>query len=147
MEREEGFLMGETSGIFAARRRSLAALLLALPAGLSAACASAQTPVAPAQLLFLFQYSRGPAWREGVPMRAQGLGPHAAYMQQLQNDGRLFAGGGYVSDDGGMAIVTAANIDEARAILSADPAITSGIFVAELREWRVRFRTDAPLPR
>lgn len=119
---------------------------------LSAACASAQTPVeAPAaassQQLYLFQYSTGPAWREGVPMREQGLGPHAAYMQQLQNEGRLFAGGGYASDDGGMAIVTAASAEEASAILAADPAITSGIFVAELRHWRVRFRTDEPLPR
>jgi uncharacterized protein YciI len=140
--------MLEPSGFMAARRRSLAALLLALPVGLSAACASAQTAPAQApQQLFLFQYSRGPAWREGVPMRQQGLGPHAAYMQQLQNEGRLFAGGGYASDDGGMAIVTAASIEEARAILAADPAITSGIFVAELRHWRVRFRTDAPLPR
>lgn len=79
-------------------------------------------------------------------MRQQGLGPHAAYIQQLQNEGRLFAGGGYASDDGGMAIVTAANIEEARAMLAADPAITSGIFVAELRHWQVRFRSDQPLP-
>lgn len=131
------------------RRQALAAVFTA--AFLSAsACASAQThaPAASAaQQLFLFQYSRGPAWREGVPMREQGLGPHAAYMQQLQDQGRLFAGGGYASDDGGMAIVTAADIDEARAMLAADPAITSGIFVAELRHWRPRFRTEAPLPR
>lgn len=80
-------------------------------------------------------------------MREQGLGPHAGYMQQLQTEGRLFAGGGYASDDGGMAIVTAASAEEARAILAADPAITSGIFVAELRHWRVRFRTEEPLPR
>jgi uncharacterized protein len=132
-----------------ARRAALSVIaavaMLAVPA-----CASAQagtTEAPPAPQLFLFQYSRGPAWREGVPMRQQGLGPHGAYMQQLQNEGRLFAGGGYASDDGGMAIVTAAGIEEARAILAADPAITSGIFVAELRDWRVRFRTDAPLPR
>ncbi len=119
--------------------------LLAAPA-----CVSAQTPTAEttdSQQLFLFQYSPGPAWREGVPMREQGLGPHGAYMRQLQDEGRLFAGGGYASGDGGMAIVMCGNIDEARAILAADPAITSGIFVAELRHWRPRFRTDDPLPR
>jgi hypothetical protein len=98
------------------------------------------------QQLYLFQYSPGPAWREGVPMRQQGMGPHGAYMQQLQDEGRLFAGGGYASDDGGMAIVTAAGIEEAAAMLAADPAIQSGIFVAELRHWRPRFRTDTPLP-
>jgi len=122
--------------------------VLTLAFALAPACASAQSEEAPAaaQQLFLFQYSPGPAWREGVPMRQQGLGPHAAYMQQLQNEGRLFAGGGYASDDGGMAIVSAANIEEARAMLAADPAVSSGIFVAELRHWRVRFRTETPLP-
>lgn len=127
------------------RAALVAMALLAAPA-----CVHAQTPpadAAAAQQLFLFQYSRGPAWRDGVPMREQGLGPHGAYMRQLQDEGRLFAGGGYASDDGGMAIVTCASIDEARAILAADPAITSGIFVAELRHWRPRFRTDDPLPR
>jgi hypothetical protein len=46
-----------------------------------------------------------------------------------------------------MAIVMCADADEARAILAADPAITSGIFVAELKQWTPRFRTDEPLPR
>ena len=127
------------------RAAILGLTLLAAPA-----CVHAQAPPAEAatsQQLFLFQYSRGPAWREGVPMRDQGLGPHGAFMRQLQDEGRLFAGGGYSSDDGGMAIVMCADIDEARAILAADPAITSGIFVAELRHWRPRFRTNDPLPR
>lgn len=127
----------------------LRAVALALCIALSPACATAQTQPATApatQQLFLFQYSPGPAWREGVPLREQGLGPHGAYMRRLQTEGRLFAGGGYASDDGGMAIVTAASEAEARAILSADPAITSGIFVAELRRWVPRFRTDQPLP-
>lgn len=126
------------------------AAMLAMALVAASACVHAQTPSAEAadsQQLFLFQYSRGPAWRDGVPMRQQGLGPHGAYMRQLQEQGRLFAGGGYSSDDGGMAIVMCANIDEARAILAADPAITSGIFVAELRQWTPRFRTDEPLPR
>lgn len=125
--------------------------MLALALAAAPACAMAQpqtqTEAAAAQQLFLFQYSRGPAWRDGVPMREQGLGPHGAYMRQLQEQGRLFAGGGYSSDDGGMAIVMCGSIDEARAILAADPAITSGIFVAELKQWTPRFRTAEPLPR
>lgn len=128
------------------RRRAFAASLAAVFAGASA-CASAQTPAPQtARQLFLFQYSPGPAFRAGAPLREQGLGPHAAYIQQLLNEGRLFAGGGYASDDGGMAIVMAADLDEARAMLAADPAITSGIFIAELRHWRPRFRTETPLP-
>ena len=129
---------------------AMRALALTIAVALTPACATAQQAqmeTAATQQLFLFQYSRGPAWRDGVPMREQGLGPHGAYMRQLQEQGRLFAGGGYASDDGGMAIVMCANIDEARAILAADPAITSGIFIAELRQWTPRFRTDEPLPR
>lgn len=124
------------------------AMALALCAiGACANSANAQQAQAEmSQQLYLFQYSPGPAWRAGVPMREQGLGPHGAYMQRLMNQGRLFAGGGYVDTDGGMAIVVAPSMDEARAILTADPAIVSGIFVAELRHWRPRFRTDAPLP-
>lgn len=130
-------------------RSIVRALLLAASLAAAPACVHAQAPSAEtvaSQQLFLFQYSRGPAWREGVPMREQGLAGHGAYMRQLQDQGRLFAGGGYTSDDGGMAIVMCADIHEARAILAADPAITSGIFVAEVRHWRPRFRTDDPLP-
>jgi uncharacterized protein YciI len=67
-------------------------------------------------------------------------------MAQLQAEGRLFAGGGSVGADGGLAIVLAADIEEARAVLAADPAVVSGIFVGELRQWRPRFRSDDPLP-
>jgi uncharacterized protein len=110
----------------------------------------AQTP--PAQAvesgdMFLFIYRQGPAWRAGAPMAEQGLGPHAAYMQRLFSEGRLIAGGQFMSGEGGMAVLVAANADEARAMLEADPAITSGIFVATLEQWRPRFRSDAPLPR
>jgi uncharacterized protein YciI len=128
-------------------RRLLLAAAFTAPALGACATAAAQTDAAPAgRQLFLFQYAPGPAWRAGVPMREQGLGPHAAYMGQLQSEGRLFAGGGYASDDGGMAIVMAASEDQARAMLAADPAIVSGIFVAQLRHWRPRFRIETPLP-
>lgn len=96
--------------------------------------------------LFLFQYTPGPTWRADVPMAKQGLGPHAAYMGQLFEQGRLFAGGGYTNVDGGMAIVIASDIDEARAMLAADPAVVDGIFAAELRQWMPRFRAEGPLP-
>jgi uncharacterized protein YciI len=79
-------------------------------------------------------------------MNRQALGPHAAYWRQLVADGRAFAAGGFTGSDAGMAIVVAADIEEARAILEVDPAITSGVFVAEIEQWRPRFRTETPLP-
>ncbi|GAN00438.1 hypothetical protein U91I_04104 [alpha proteobacterium U9-1i] len=114
---------------------------------LSAVKANAQPDAtSEARQLYLFLYRPGPAWREGVPLRQQGLAPHAAYMQELQNQGRLFAGGRFGSDDGGMAIVLAADEAEAAALLAADPAITSGIFAADLKHWIPRFRVQTPLP-
>lgn len=132
-------------------RAILGAILLSMAPACATGSAQGTSGMIPsrteaARQLFLFQYSPGPAWRTGVPMREQGLGGHAAYMQRLQAEGRLFAGGGYTSDDGGMAIILAGDSDEARAILAEAPAITSGIFVAELRHWVPRFRVETPLP-
>ncbi len=122
-------------------------LLLALmpvPAGAQAPAQPGPAATAPRQL-FLFLYRPGPAWRAGVPMREQDLRAHGAYHARLVREGRSVAGGGYVGEDGGMAIVRAASLEEARAMLAADPAILNGVFVAEIRRWAPRFHSDAPL--
>lgn len=72
-------------------------------------------------------------------MAQQGLAAHGGYMSQLLEQGTLVAGGGFTDRDGGMAIVRAEDMEDARALLAADPAITSGIFVAECVAWRPRF--------
>lgn len=126
-------------------------MLAAMTLLLALLLAAAQTPASPApatehpRQLFLFLYRPGPAWRAGVPMNQQDLRAHAAYHAQLQRDGRGFAGGGYVGEDGGMAIVRAATRAEAEAILAADPAIRNGVFAAELRQWTPRFHNERPL--
>lgn len=121
-------------------KRAIASLLaaLALAAPAHAQPAAADAPV------YVFLYRAGPAWKAGRPMGEQGLGPHAAYIKRLLDDGKLFAGGA-TGPDTGMAIVRAASLDEARAILAADPAVTSGIFAAELRAWAPRFDSRKPL--
>ena len=101
---------------------------------------------APASNLFVVIYRPGPAWQAGRPMSEQGLLPHGRYYRGLLDDGRLFAGGGFTGSDGGMAILRAADMDAARAIVAADPAVTSGIFVAQLEQWRPRFQVAEPLP-
>src|SRR5438128_6012086 len=93
---------------------------------LSAACASGQSWAAQAQEratqpVFVITYSPGLAWRAGVPMNRQALGPHAAYWTRLAREGRAIAAGPYLDVDGGMAMINAANIDEVRAIVAADP--------------------------
>ncbi len=118
--------------------------LALLLAGAPALAQPEPAPAAPRQL-YLFLYRPGPAWRAGVPMRQQDLRDHAAYHGRLLREGRSFAGGGYVGENGGLAIVRAAGLEEARAMLAADPAIRNGVFVAELRQWAPRFHNDGPL--
>jgi len=38
-------------------------------------------------------------------------------------------------------------MDEARAVLAADPAIESGVLAGTIEAWRPRFGTEAPLPK
>lgn len=95
--------------------------------------------------LFLFQYRLGPNWRADASLREQ-LGPHAAYMSELATQQRLVVAGPYLeANGGGMAVVLAADLAEARTMLEADPAIVSGVFEADLRAWAIRFH-GAPMP-
>lgn len=80
-------------------------------------------------------------------MAEQNLGGHVAYMTKLFEEGSLFAGGALTDNNGGLAVVRAAGDEDARAILAADPAISLGVFAADVREWLPRFHSDQPLVR
>jgi uncharacterized protein len=118
-----------------------AALVLVAPAATAQPAAPSAQPVP----LFLFMYRPGPAWEAGKPMQQQKLGPHGAYMRKLTAEGRVVAGGPWLDVDGGMGIVRAASLDEAKAVLAADPAITSGVFTAEIRTWQLMVDSGKPL--
>ena len=100
---------------------------------------------AQATQLWIVVYRPGPAWVAGKPMHEQKLGPHVVYIRGLLAEGRLVAGGPFTDGDGGMAIFRASSPDEARAMLAADPAVSSGVFVAEMRPWEPRFDSGKPL--
>ena len=141
---------GPRPGMIHMRRYLLLALafLFLLPAaapGQPSVPAEAQAADRPVEL-FVVIYRPGPAWQAGRPMSEQGLLPHGLYYRELLDAGRVQAGGGFVGSDGGLAILRAADLAEARAIVAADPAVTSGIFAAELEHWRPRFRSPEPLP-
>ena len=80
-------------------------------------------------------YEPGPNWSEGRTMKEQPLKPHVDYMLSLKDKGKLVMGGPYTDDSGALVIFTVANQDEAEDLLSADPAIKSGIFKASLKDW------------
>ena len=119
--------------------------VLALTMGMLMTSA-AQAATDPAQPLFAFIYRPGPAWKPGLPMAQQDLRAHAGYIGRLAAEGRVVAGGGWVGLDGGMAVLRCADADEAARLLAADPAVTSGIFQADLRRWAPRFGDLAPKP-
>lgn len=121
--------------------------VLALTMGMlmSAAAVPATAAPDPAQPLFAFIYRPGPAWKPGLPMAQQDLRAHGGYIAKLTAEGRVVAAGGWAGADGGMAVLRAADADEAARLLAADPAITGGIFVADLRRWSPRFGVDADL--
>lgn len=95
--------------------------------------------------LFAFVYRQGPAWEEGKSMREQALGPHARFMQRLMDDGRLLAAGPLLETNGGLAVIRARDRAEAAALLADDPAVTGGIFTAEVNSWFVTFDSGVPL--
>lgn len=103
--------------------------------------ATASAPQSPRFYVVLYQ--AGPAWKAGLPMAEQDLRPHGLYYKELLSQGRVVGGGRFEALDGGMAILRAASLEEAQGILAADPAVTSGVFTADLRVWTPRFFDEA----
>jgi uncharacterized protein YciI len=129
-------------------RAILCSLFLAVLVSMAMPVSSPAASATAAQIsqLYIVIYRPGPGWKQGVPMREQGLAPHGRYMTELLAGGKLYAGGGFGDSEGGMMIVRASGPDEAKAIVAADPAVTSGIFVGHIERWVPRFRAAEPLP-
>lgn len=107
---------------------------------------SAMAQTTPASL-FVFIYRQGPSWKADTPMREQpSMGAHGAYMKRLFDEGRSFAAGPLTDTLGGIVIIRAASLDEAKSLLAQDPGVASGMFVAEAHAWSPAFRSDQPLP-
>jgi len=131
-------------------RLALAATILALAA--APAMAQPAKPPATIPTIYVIHYKTGPAWLVGKPLRDQPMGPHGDYMRKLFAEGRMLAAGPTVNTDGGVPLVDggvillrAASLDEAKAVMAADPAVTAGLFVGEIRTWRVAFSKGEPL--
>jgi len=120
-------------------------LMLLRSACVSSPAVDAQAPSA--LQVYVITYKPGPAWLAGVPMNRQALGPHAAYWTRLAREGRAIGAGPFTDMDGGIAMINAADRAEAEAIVAADPAVTSGVFVGEVHGWSPRIRGAGELPR
>jgi len=61
---------------------------------------------------------------------------HMLFVNALANE-RYFVGGDFSGVDGGMILLEAKSINEARTILQADPIIERGLYTFDLYEWNL----------
>lgn len=115
------------------------------------ACGLVAPPVmaadtAPASSLFVILYKQGPAWKEGVPMRQQeAIIPHFKYMKKLFEAGTILEAGPTLDEPGGVVILKTKDLDEAKAIMAADPSVSMKMFVGEVHAWSPTFHAPEPL--
>jgi len=116
------------------RSASLGMCLCAAASSVGSAALQAEAP--PART-YLVVYKQGPAWPGGDPMNHPALKEHGRYILGLHVKGSLKLAGPFLDVTGGAAAFQAADDEAAKAVVAADPAVTSGIFVAEVHSWRL----------
>lgn len=67
---------------------------------------------------------------------------HVAHLQRLDEQGRLVLCGPFADGEGGMVIVRAASLEEARSIAEADPFVASGAETCQVRQWALSNRAN-----
>ena len=77
--------------------------------------------------LFVVHFSTGTKWDpDKLPQDQDAFSDHAANMRALREQGRIRFGARY--EGFGMIIIDGVSLDEASALISADPGVRSGIF-------------------
>jgi uncharacterized protein YciI len=112
----------------------LAVFGLAICAAMSG---SAQTPPSSVKTTYLAVYRPGPGWVPGKPLGQQPLKEHGNYMLSLYVKGVLKFAGPFLDDAGGAVVFEAESEERAKALVDADPAVVTKVFVAELHPWRI----------
>ena len=92
--------------------------------------------------LGLLHYAILSEFTDKIGDRAAVLEEHLAYQVTLEEDGKLFAAGPLLREDGEMAgigliIVKAGTLDEAKEIANQDPFHQSGLRVYKIWPWKI----------
>jgi uncharacterized protein YciI len=95
----------------------------------------ADKPAAHQKITYLVIYRPGPGWLAGKPLAEQPLKEHGKYMLDLYSKGTTKFAGPFLDDSGGAVVFEAENENDAKATVAGDPAVRSGVFVAELHPW------------
>lgn len=137
------FLMAQSKRLSASVATMLS-LLWAIPTSAQVASQPSQGPGAGgatvrAPTVYMVRYRPGPSYRPGVPLLKQDLRAHGAYIAELVGRGIIIAAGPTMVEAGGLVLLRARDLEDARAAMEADPAVRSGIFTGELSDWRPLF--------
>ncbi len=84
---------------------------------------------------FAALYERGPNWFADRPLREQPLSEHLEYLLGLHAQDKLLMGGPYGDETGGLVILNVGTLEEAQALIAADPAIVAGTLKAAVKTW------------
>lgn|GEM_PF-790452 len=87
---------------------------------------------------YLVIYRPGPAWLVGKSVLEQPLKEHGKYMLSLYTKGSMKLAGPLTDDAGGAVLLAVTDESEAKTIVTADPAVKSGIFVYEMHPWKLQ---------
>lgn len=91
-------------------------------------------------------HSPGPAWKEGIPFREQpGVADHVRYMRRQLENGLIVMGGPFLDDSGGMMICREPDLERARSLAEADPAVRSGLLTVIVRPWMAAMSSVRPI--
>ncbi len=91
---------------------------------------------------FVFFHRPGPRWEPGVPYPEQpGIEDHVGFARRLLDEGRLLLGGPFADEQsGGMLVLRAESLEEARELANEDPSIGELLHV-DVRPWRIAMST------
>ncbi|MCD6326057.1 hypothetical protein J7M28_00675 [bacterium] len=84
-------------------------------------------------------YAKGPKWRDGALIEDE-ISAHKAYQLENYERGKLIMGGPFLDEAVGMAIFEVHSIEEAEIMIEQDPAVSSGVYTAEIHPWRIVLR-------
>jgi uncharacterized protein YciI len=74
---------------------------------------------------------------DATPEEELAIGAHFLYLKRLLAEGKLILAGPCEDASMGLAVFETANEEEARAIVAADPVVTSKVFTCEIKPYRV----------
>jgi uncharacterized protein YciI len=92
------------------------------------------TPAAPR--LFAIEIRVGPAWDvDKAPGEQAFFREHSANLRRLRDAGKLVFGARY--GDVGLVVLSATTLEDARAMMDADPAMQAGVFAYDAHPFNV----------